>query len=164
MAISQTLQLALANQLPGQIPDIAGGFQRGQEQRRVSDERDRQTQSRTLQGRILQGGLVEGSDLSQLAGSDPAGFSKITEALGFKTGEEANAQRFGKVMQQFSSLARTNPAEALAFAKSERDRFNFQGVATPQMDQFIIDYQINPEAAVQSVNTIVGAIVDTGGL
>lgn len=143
MALSRITELALANQLTGQIPDIVGGFEKAMASRRDEQKRAAQVQSKALQGRILQGGLVGGSDLSQLAGADPAAAQELMKALNITT--PGRLIQFGEEVQQARSIAQTDPGAALSFIIQARDAKTLQGVKTDQMDQFIIDMQVNPQ-------------------
>lgn len=160
MALSPIVQQAILSQ---RAPDFLGSFEAGQEQSRQAEARQRQQQSQQLTGQILGQQFAPGSQLAELAGVDPARALELSEAVGIPISEPRRLKNFAQNVQAARQIASTDERGAVRFVLQEKNRLNTQGVPTPRMDEFLLDFQQDPQGALEALDQL-GQAFEAGGL
>ncbi|MHC4648103.1 MAG: hypothetical protein ACYTBJ_21800 [Planctomycetota bacterium] len=151
MALSPIVAQAILEQ---RGPDIAGRFQAGREQQRAE-------QARALTGQLLQGAGLTGQ-LGELAGADPQQAAQLAQIFGIPLDQPGRLKQFAVNARLISETGKQNPQQAFSQALSLRNDLQARGIQTPRIDEFIQEFQQDPTAALQNVDTIVQGFVNSG--
>jgi hypothetical protein len=140
--VSPVLQQAI---LGIQAPDLVGSFFQGQQeaQQRRSQQAAREVATRQF-----------GTELGEVAGTDPAAAAQLAQAMGIPVGEEARLKSFAKDIQIANSLAETDPQQAMRFVLQRRNKLNELGIETPTIDEFLQTASFDPERALNDLDML----------
>jgi hypothetical protein len=144
----------LAQAILGQkAPDIVGSFEAGQQQAQL--ERSQEA-ARTAATRQF------GSELGEVAATDPAVAAELAKALDIPVGETKRLESFAKDLQIANSLADTDPQQAVSFMLQRRNKLNNLGIETPTIDEFLQTASFDPDKAVDDLDKITEAVEKAG--
>ena len=149
--LSPIVQQAIISQ---QGPDILGSFEKGREQKRTE-------QARALTGQLIQQQGIGGT-LGELAGVDPGQAAQLAQVFGIPLDQPGRLKQFAGNARLISETGKLNPQQAFTQALSIREGLQQQGIQTPRIDEFLQEFQQDPAAALQNVNQITQAFVNSG--
>ncbi|MCK5602016.1 hypothetical protein KAR91_09110 [Candidatus Pacearchaeota archaeon] len=151
MALSPIVAQAILQQ---RGPDVLGSFQKGREQQRSE-------QARALTGEFLQQQGISGT-LGELAGVDSAQAVNLAQVFGIPLDQPGRLTQFANNARLISETGKLDQQQAFTQAISIRDGLQAQGIETPRIDEFLQEFQVDPQAALSNVNQITQAFVNSG--
>jgi hypothetical protein len=144
----------LAQAILGQkAPDIVGSFEAGQQQAQL--ERSREA-ARTAATRQF------GTELGEVAATDPAVAAELAKALDIPVGETKRLESFAEDLQIANSLADTDPQQAVSYMLKRRNKLNNLGIETPTIDEFLQTASFDPDKALDDLDKITEAVERAG--
>jgi hypothetical protein len=141
----------------GQVPDLVGQFQAGQQQAQLQRSQEAAQAVATRQF---------GTELGEVAATDPAAAAQLAQALNIPVGETARLESFAKDIQIANSLAasdpETGPKQAIEFVLKRRNKLNDLGIETPTIDEFLQTASFDPDKALDDLDIVTQAVEAAG--
>jgi hypothetical protein len=144
MALSPIVAQAILEQ---RGPDIAGRFQAGREQQRAE-------QARALTGQVLAGQGVTGP-LAELFQKSPEQATALSNALQIPINQPERFKRFAERATLINEIGKKNPQLAFSEAVRYRDELAQQGLPAPRVNEFISEFQQDPQQAMKNLGIVV---------
>jgi len=164
--VNQGLLGALAD--PFQA-NVVGSFNRGQETKRLGEDRDREEKSRELMNKMLISSL--GGEVGSQIEGDPKAMVSMMKELGMPISEKERFQTFAGEMQVMTAIANgAGPGDAAEYLKEVIGRKQLMAqelgipMDTSRMEGMLNHFKTNPEEAVEAANLLTDSLVEQGFL
>lgn len=155
MALSPIVAQALASR---EAPDIAGSFQRGQEQQQVAKDRTRQEQARALSGQAFES-LGIGGAIGELGAVDPGLAFQMMDAVGIPRDQPGRLKKLAQESRTALELEKGTPGRGLQFLQEVISQNKAAGIDTTNLEQAAAQLEVNPKLGLSTLNAVVKSFV-----